>query len=818
MPKNTDISSIFINLVEEPIFYLSPNFIILEINASAGKIFKLKKDDIIGNPFSAFCPDFEPDYPFDHNLTTQIGKKTLSWRFLFLKKQTNGVQFIVIGSVKNNFKLSLNLKFTNEMDGPTHEKIASQLLTEQLEDKSKNTLEHVRNIYRYMENIIAQIPVSVYWMNKNYVYLGCSNSMAQLLNLKSRHDIVGKSYADLYDQKSTSLYKKVDKTVMGKGISLSLEEPLYLPDGTKKIYLSNKVPLHNLDGKIIGMLGVSVDITDRKKMEEELRKAKEETEAANQAKDKFLANMSHDIRTPLAGIIGISALLEQQVQKIEEKEYAHWVQASGEQLLTLLNSMLDIVSMGDKKENYLKIESVSISQLLDNIVQLELPTIKLKSLELTIDVDKTVPPIIKTDAVKLHRVLLNLLGNAIKFTDKGYIALKVQYSPIHDKKGQLELFVSDTGHGISKDDQDKVFDRFFRSNPSYKGQYTGFGVGLHIVQQYVSMLKGTVSLESEVGQGTTFKVSIPVEIPANQNQTFPPILINQGYHFAYDNNINPITRNLSTISTSANSHTPTILLVEDNPIALKVVESLAQQAHCQYVSATTGEQALELIKFNQFDLILSDIGLPGISGYELASAIRKENNLTKKIPIIGLTAHAAHAAEHDALEAGMNQVISKPLTLPVLHAILAQFIFQKQKSLSSGTCTFMKDLPHAEAELFKLEQYPLLDVDNGLKTLGSIETLKELLALMLHTDLPKNLEAINQAYLEKHWDTVEHQAHKMKGGALYCGLVRMRYACQYLERYLKAGRSNLLNELYQQLMTVSEQTRNAISEWLDGIS
>lgn len=168
-----------------------------------------------------------------------------------------------------NSNLKTNTDGTNPID------ITSQFLTEQINNKNKNTSDYVYAIYRYMENIIAQIPVSVYWMNKNYVYMGCSNNMVKLLNLNSRYDIVGKTYEDLYHEKSTSYYKKADKIVMDKGIPLSLEEPFYCPDGTtKEIYLSNKVPLRDLEGKIIGMLGVSVDITDRKKWSWNLVKPK----------------------------------------------------------------------------------------------------------------------------------------------------------------------------------------------------------------------------------------------------------------------------------------------------------------------------------------------------------------------------------------------------------------------------------------------------------------------------------------------------------------------------------------------------------------
>ncbi|MBX9703371.1 MAG: PAS domain-containing protein, partial [Silvanigrellaceae bacterium] len=306
MFKNTKKPSTFINLAEEPIFFLTANFIILDFNVSAEKIFKIKKNSIIGKPFSVLCPDLDlKALEQSGSLISHIREKPLLWRSLFLKNSKNGDKFILIGSMndqKNEYLLNKNTK--REVNETIHEEITNlnQILTGQFIDKSKNTLEHVKNIYHYMENIIAEMPGSVYWMNKDCVYLGCNNNMANLFKLKSRNDIVGKTYTDLYDEKSASYYKKADIAVMNTGIPLSVEEPLYHSDGTKEIYLSKKVPLCDLEGKIVGMLGISIDITERKQMEEELNSAKLAAEGANLLKTNFIQNMQHDIRTPASSV------------------------------------------------------------------------------------------------------------------------------------------------------------------------------------------------------------------------------------------------------------------------------------------------------------------------------------------------------------------------------------------------------------------------------------------------------------------------------------------------------------------------------------
>lgn len=686
-------------------------------------------------------------------------------------------------------------------------------------------LASAENECQQLKHLIEALPGDIYWKDTNGVWLGVNchgeHTLKRMGYIRHADDIIGKTDYDLFSKETADHYRKNDLEVLNKKIEIAHEEIIELANGKKMIQLSTKRPIWNKNGEIIGIVGNTIDITYLKNIEKELKKAKEKAEAANYAKDEFIANMSHDIRTPLTGIIGISAILEQEVEKMAEKEHAHWVNVSGEQLLALLNSVLDIVSVGNKQDNHLTIESVSINQLLQNIAELELPTVKLKHLDLIVTVDQSVPEFIKTDPVKIHRILLNLLGNAIKFTDKGHVAIHVQYKRINNKKGQLQLSVSDTGTGIAKENQDKVFDRFFRSNPSYKGQYTGFGVGLHIVQQYVSLLKGTISLDSQVGIGTVFKVVIPVLTVERINKIMPKtITAHYTNLIVNDNQIPPISdENPPTPSKTADNQ-PCLLLVEDNPIALKVVESVAKQANCQFVSATTGEQALILMKTHTFDLILSDLGLPGISGNQLASTIRTaEKHLGKNpIPIVGLTAHAAKDIEQESLRSGINQIVSKPINLDVLESLLTYFVSKKQQQPTETSSVFIKESSDQSNELFRIERYPLLDIDAGINTLGTIDLLQELLTLMLFVDFPKDLDNFKQAYIDQNWSVVEKIAHKMKSGALYCGVTRMKYACQYLEHHLKSGSPHLHHELYEQLMTTITQTQEAVSGWLKSLS
>ena len=240
------------------------------------------------------------------------------------------------------------------------------------------------------------------------------------------------------------------------------------------------------------------------------------------------------------------------------------------------------------------------------------------------------------------------------------------------------------------------------------------------------------------------------------------------------------------------------------------------QAKCTFMSANSAEKALELLKYHQFNLIITDIGLPGMSGNELTAEIRsfEKNAQRPAIPIIGLTAHNMEAIEQQSLRVGMNKIVMKPIRLDIFQAITQEFITNPQQNTHAAKPPLGRDLPSTEAELFQLEQYPLLDTKNGIHNLGTIGLLRELLELMIYQALPDDQKEMDEAHAQKNWPQIEKIAHKIKSGALYCGTIRLKYACQYLERYHQAGHRQRLNELYLQLTLTIKETKDTIQEWL----
>ena len=254
--------------------------------------------------------------------------------------------------------------------------------------------------------------------------------------------------------------------------------------------------------------------------------------------------------------------------------------------------------------------------------------------------------------------------------------------------------------------------------------------------------------------------------------------------------------------------------MEDNSIAQKIARSLLRQIGCHVDLAENGHKVLELWKNNEYDLIFMDIGLPDIDGYEVTHHIRvQELTNENHIPIIALTAHNSEDNKKRCIEAGMSAVLTKPLTMKKCTDILRSFISSAKKSTAQASHPYEDDLPNTKEKLLDLSEFPLLDIDEGIKTTGSIEMLDEMLKLTLTDSLKNDVTKMIVAHDQKDWENTQKIAHRIKGGLVYVGTIRAKMACQYFERYWKVGKTNLLEDLYQQAIKTIADTAAQIQSY-----
>lgn len=375
----------------------------------------------------------------------------------------------------------------------------------------------LREKINMLESIIGMMPGNVYWLDKEGSYLGCNDNQAKLLGLSSRKEIVGKKNSDLSKNSNfpvLPILQENNDKVLIEGLSLSAEEPAKLPGGSEIIYLSNKVPLYDSENNIYGALGISIDITERVQRETDLKIAKNKADISNKFKSDFISNMEHDIRTPFVGIYGMLKVLAKQENNKDNKLLIDDMIVCSKELMNYCDSVLDF-SKVDCDEFSVFQDSLGLEEMAKSIVNIESIAAKHKNLSLSLDYDKNIPSVVIGDIYRMKRIFINLISNAIKFTDSGFIKFTVsmQRNLVEQRKVVVKFSVCDSGGGIPEDKRHLIYDPFTKLVSSNKGLYKGLGLGLHIVKQFVHDLGGDIQLKSEIGKGSTFVIFLPFKLP-----------------------------------------------------------------------------------------------------------------------------------------------------------------------------------------------------------------------------------------------------------------------------------------------------------------
>jgi PAS domain S-box-containing protein len=621
-------------------------------------------------------------------------------------------------------------------------------------------------------SLVETLPVNVFrkdrWGRFTFGNSRFCNTLGQPLQ-----QILGKTDYDYYPRELAEKYRRDDLKVMEtEEVFEDVEEHLK-PDGQKLYVQVLKAPVYDVWGEVVGTEGVFWDVTERKRIEAELRQAKEAAEAASRAKSTFLAAMSHEIRTPMNGILGMTELLLDTELTPEQREYLSLVKKSADSLLGVLNDILDFSKIEADK---LALDSVPfrLRPELEGLLSVLALGARQKGLQLTCHVTPEVPDALVGDPGRLRQVLVNLIANAIKFTERGEVVVEVKRQTTEDTEdtekeeqekraknagtvGQpssagapasssgcsvssvvcLHFAIRDTGIGIPPNKQQLIFDPFVQADGSLTRRYGGTGLGLAIASRLVGMMGGQLAVTSAVDQGSTFHFT--ARFGQQQDQAAPPPLPE------------PIAAKPASVpSGPRHRRRLRILLAEDNLISQKLAASiLHKQGHAVLVVGN-GREALAALDHGRFDVVLMDVQMPELDGFEATAAIRaREQGTGQHLPILAMTAYALKGDRERCLRAGMDGYVAKPAqALQLLEALEA--VVPTVTEPPAG----LEDEAPAEADL---------PWAAALAEVGGDRQLLAQLADIFLEEYPKEMTALRRAIDRGDAPGLQQAAHTLKG-------------------------------------------------------
>ena len=468
--------------------------------------------------------------------------------------------------------------------------------------------------------------------------------------------------------------KEVAEALIGTGTGQVLRDSISsiinAIDKTKQSELTTIINANERSGRqaslwgfILGMIACGLLVfafwyilnlsSKQRRMIAELNESERKIKEASSLKEQFLANMSHEIRTPMNAIIGFTNILKRTSLETDQRRYVQNIHSAGENLLALINDILDLSKI---EAGMIKLEETNFSlrSLVSSIAAMFDEKIKEKSLYLTSEVKEKVPDILTGDAVRLTQILVNLLGNAIKFTEVGGVKLVVDLAKVEKEKIRLKIFIIDTGIGIAKEKQDAIFERFQQAEAETTRRFGGTGLGLSIVKQLVELQGGSLTMKSETGKGSEFVIDLEYKLPDEEKMLSDALAAAE----------------INTVSLSEVK----VLIAEDNPMNQQLIKHLMKNWAIKHTLVNNGLEAIEALRKENFSLILMDIQMPEMDGYTATAVIRAE--LQSQIPIIAMTAHAMMGEKEKCIQLGMNDYISKPLKETILYNIIAQYSYQ----------------------------------------------------------------------------------------------------------------------------------------------
>ncbi len=545
----------------------------------------------------------------------------------------------------------------------------------------------------------------------------------------SREELIGNDHHILNSGfHSSEFFNNLWKT-LAKGKIWKGEIKNIAKDGSVFWVDTTVVPFVDNNNQSVRNIFIRHDITQRVLLEEALRKSKEEIEKSSQIKEQFLANMSHEIRTPLNAIIGFSEILINSKLNIEQKENVGIISMAGETLMRIINDILDFTRI-ESGNIILEKNPLNLFLILEYVKKIFSKSAEEKNIELKVFTDNDIPSNIVGDPVRITQILVNLVGNAIKFTNNGKVTIYCNLQSKKDGIYNIEFKIKDTGIGIPEEKLELIFERFVQAEDNTSRKYGGTGLGLSITKTLVELFGGKIFCKSIFGKGSEFTVLIPFEKTGDDS-----------------------AEEIENIDQLDIDPKVKILLVEDHVLNQKLTDKIITTAGSKLDIAENGKAAISMLEKQTYDIILLDLQMPEMDGYATADYIR--NVLKLNVPIIAMTANALQGEKEKCLRAGMDDYISKPFKAPDLIHTINSFLGQKRivtKSISPEKRKVI--LSNNGNQLYNL---------NGLNEIsGNDKKFNEEFITSFKVEIENSLISINEYFLNKEYDKIKRTAHKIK--------------------------------------------------------
>jgi PAS domain S-box-containing protein len=670
----------------------------------------------------------------------------------------------------------------------------------------EETLARERNLLR---TLMDNLPDHIFVKDTASRFLTANAATLRSLGASTLEEVLGKTDFDFLRPEVAEQFFRDEQEVCRSGRPLLNREELLIDHaGQHRWLLTTKAPLRDHTGAVIGLVGMSHDISDRKRMEEQWRQAKEAAEIANRAKSEFLARMSHEIRTPMNGILGMTELALDTDLTAEQREYLQMVKASADGLLTIINDILDFSKIEAGKLQLTPAPFALRDSLNDMLRPLAVRACQ-KGLQFTWHVGTDVPDRLLGDLGRLRQVLVNLVSNAIKFTETGEIKVAVRMhntecciqkekqdedpSLVHSGTCVLHFEVTDSGIGVPPEKQRIIFEPFEQVEGGANRRYSGTGLGLTIASQLVALMGGKLEVESPVSGAL-----MPPRAPGSRfHFTARFVLASEAGASGTEGSADTPSAKPSQTPPGAPVERPLrVLLAEDNIVNQRLAVRILEKRGYSVRVACNGKEAVDLLEHEPFDLVLMDLEMPYVSGFEATAVIREREKQTgRRIPILALTAHAMKGDRERCLAAGMDGYVAKPVQAHELYQAIAELV------------------PDVAAVETAAPPAPVVrDRDEALEQVGGdAELLRELTVVFLR-DCPRMIEEVIDGLCAGDAAKVQRGAHSIKGAVSILGGKAAFEAALRLETLARQGDLSQAEAAWQALREALEKFQQVLTK------